>query len=1104
MSEKRDTELDFSVEEKGQLPLNSNEPDCIAEEKRDQRNVATTSIPQLTLERTLSIKYRTLSIQTSDSIQARKNKAHIKKEKKTSVSPDDEIAHLDYHTISVDEILQRFESNENLGLDSRTATYRLQRDGRNVITPPKNNIILKILNYLLGGFCSLLWFAALICILSYKPLGEPNPAPINLALGIVLIIVVIIQAAFGAYQDWSTSKVMNSIKNMLPAEALVIRNGQVTKIFASDLVVGDVVQINMGNKVPADLRLVEVTGDMKFDRSILTGENEPVSATVEATDENYLETHNIALLGTHCTNGTGKAVVIATGDKTVFGKIARLSSSTDSETTILQKEIIRFVSTIATLSIGTGCVIMILWAAWLRTTYPTFLSISGILVNAIAVIVAFVPEGMPVAVTLCLTLIAKRSFRQKILCKTLPVVETLGCVSVICSDKTGTLTENRMFVNNVGLVSKEMEIQECKDALRTDGPEKKVVRILQLASCLCNAAMFDPASMSLPVNERAVNGDSTDTGLLRFAEDLRESTTADRLEFKTIYQVPFNSKNKFAITIHRSINENADNDLGTSELILFCKGAPEILLEKCTFYLHPDGSERMLDQESKNLVVAMQDSWSRKGRRVLLLTKKTIPSQVFPGKAVNDIEMTDLALSFNKNLCIIGLVGIVDPPRAEIPEVVRKCRKAGVRVFMVTGDFTLTAEAIARQCGILTSNKVDNINEIIKLGRVEDNARDGVSVRKRNLDSEEDDYQININSLVLNGKDLSSAKLRDEHWDIIANYSEIVFARTTPEQKLKIVTELQKRDNIVGVTGDGVNDAPALKQANIGIAMGLGSDLAVAAGDMVLLDNNFASVVVAMENGRLVFDNLKKVIVYLLPAGSWSELWPVLVNVIFGAPLPLSSFLMIVVCCITDIFPSLSLTHEKAESDIMSRKPRKASREHLVNFKLLLHAYGFVGIMEMIFAHTMFFLYLYKYGGIRISDTMFVYDRWKDGYLGKSMDELNELNYVGQSVYFITLVIMQFGNLLASRTRRRSILQANPFYGPKRNLYLFGAMTISLMTALIILYVPFFNNVFYTRPIPAEFYFIPLGFAAVILTMDEIRKLTVRTYPKSIFGMLAW
>ncbi|CAG8725477.1 6392_t:CDS:2, partial [Acaulospora colombiana] len=429
---------------------------------------------------------------------------------------------------------------------------------------------------------------------------------------------------------------------------------------------------------------------------------------------------------------------------------------------------------------------------------------------------------MPVAVTLCLTLIAKRSYRQKILCKTLPVVETLGCVSVICSDKTGTLTENRMFVNNVGLVTMEMEIQDCKDALRSDGPEKKVIRILQLASCLCNAAMFDPTSMSLPVYERVVNGDSTDTGLLRFAEDLRESTSTDRLEFKTIYQIPFNSKNKFAITIHRSTSENADNDLETSEVILFCKGAPEILLEKCTSYLHPDGTERQLDPESRNLVSAMQNSWSSKGRRVLLLTKRIIPSQVFPGNASSDIEMNDLALSFNKNLCIIGLVGIVDPPRAEIPEVVRRCRRAGVRIFMVTGDFTLTAEAIARQCGILTSGKVDKINDIVRM------EKEGF-VLQRDLDSERDDYQENINSLVLNGKDLSVGKLTPKHWDIIANYSEIVFARTTPEQKLKIVTELQKRDNVVGVTGDGVNDAPALKQANIGIAMGLGSDLAVAA-----------------------------------------------------------------------------------------------------------------------------------------------------------------------------------------------------------------------------------------------------------------------------------
>lgn len=935
-------------------------------------------------------------------------------------------------------------------------------------------------------------------ILSYKPLGEPNPSLINLALGIVLIIVVVIQAVFAAYQDWSTSRVMKSIKNMLPSETLVIRDGQVQKIPATDLVVGDLVQINMGSKVPSDLRLVEVTSDMKFDRSILTGENAPVTATVEATDDNYLETQNIALLGTHCTNGSGKGVVVATGDKTVFGKIAKLSTATDSEPTILQKEITRFVTIIAGLSISTGIVLMILWVAWLRVYYSGFLTLSGMLVNTIGVIVAFVPEGMPVAVTLCLTLIAKRSYRQKILCKTLPVVETLGCVSIICSDKTGTLTENKMFINNVSFVTKEMKPQECKDILRTDHPEKKAVRTLQLAAGLCNAATFDAASMTLPVHERVINGDATDSSLLRFAEDLRESTAADRREFKTIFQVPFNSKNKYVITIHSS-NGNIDNVLGTSELVYFCKGAPEVLLERCSFYLHPDGSEKPLDQESRNLFEVIQDSWSRKGQRVLLLSKRIIPSHIFPGNTKNDVEMTDLALSFNKDLCIIGLVGIIDPPRAEIPEVVKKCRKAGVRVFMVTGDYALTAETIARQCGILTTDKVDDINNIIKKEDIGE-----TSTFRRNLDSEEDDYQLNVNSLSLTGKDLFNANLTSKHWDAIANYSEIVFSRTTPEQKLKIVTELQSRGNVVGVTGDGVNDAPALKQANIGIAMGLGSDLAIAAGNMVLLDNNFASVVVAMENGRLVFDNLKKVILYLLPAGSWSEMWPVLANVLLGIPLPLSPFLMIVVCCITDIFPSLSLTHEKPESDLMSRKPRKVTRDHLVDAKLLLQAYGFIGMTEMLLAHWMFFTYLSFYGGISFRDTVLAFNNWGDGFMGKTMDELNELNYTGQSIYFATLVITQFGNLLSIRTRRRSIFQSNPFSGPTKNLYLFGAMFISLITMLVILYVPFFNNVFNTRPIPVKFYFIPLGFAAFILIMDEIRKLLIRTYPKSFLDKLAW
>ncbi|CAG8490503.1 20749_t:CDS:2 [Cetraspora pellucida] len=1030
--------------------------------KNDSENASTSRIRPVTLERRrsqLSIEYRTLSIRLEES----RTKTLEENEKDPRIKKELEI---DFHKLSLHELSLRFNTDTSSGLDSLTATQRLQRNGKNLISPPDSKLFKKIFYYFFGGFCPLLWFASLICFLAWKPLGNP-PDKINMGLAILLLIVIFLQAIFNGYQDWTSSAVMKSINSMLPSTATVIRDGKTQSVPLSTLVVGDLIQLKIGAKVPADVRIINQF-DLKFDKSVLTGENKPVNASVEMTDDIYLESRNIGLMGTLITNGEGLGIVVATGDRTVMGKIAKLSSTTSQERSILQKEITSFVIIVTCLAILTSALTLIVWAAWLRVYYPNFIDLSGALVNSIGVLVAYVPEGLPIAVTLTLTLVARKMAKQKVLVKNLTVVETLGSVNVIASDKTGTLTQNRMFVDIAHVGDESFNREKSLEAKNS-----KSLGFYQLVSVgrLCNSASFDPKTIDLPINERIILGDGTDSAIFRFVTEY----AIDDLEiekFNKIAEIPFNSKNKWMLRIMKPKDSN--NVYKTDRNILVIKGAPDVLLGNCTRILDSDGTERPLDDKARKSLVDTQSEWSNSGKRVILLCRRIITNESEIPSDTSDLELLG---QLTYNLTVIGLMGILDPPRPEIPDVIRTCRGAGIRIFMVTGDYSLTASSIAKQVGIFSDSE-DSIHTINDLEQLSE---------KLEIVEHKEPTQIipkKSKSLLLTGSDLVT--LSEKQWDMVISYDEIVFARTTPEQKLRIVQEFQNRDSVVGVTGDGVNDAPALKAANIGIAMGGGSEVAIEAADMVLLDNNFSSIVVALESGRLVFDNLKKVILYLLPAGSWSELIPVLVNVFLGVPLPLSTFLMISICVLTDMLPSIALMYEKAEKDVLTRPPRNPKKSRLVDWKLLVQAYLFIGIMESFFSHCMYFRYMQQYGGFQPSDLLLAYNRWTDGYKGYTGDQLNEFMYTGQSVLFVSLVAMQaFGNLFATRTRHLSLFQHLPIKERSKNYYLFCAQIGSILLACLIIYTPAINDALNTRPIPVEYWFIPLGFAIIIVVVDE-------------------
>lgn len=1027
----------------------------------------------------IQIEYRTLSINVAES-KAVESASDNSKLASSDKKDDDYFAGLNYHQLTVDQICQQQNVLLSQGLSENAAALRIARDGKNTLPKPKTNYWKKLLGYVFGGFCSVLWIGVIIFFLCWRPLSNP-PSITNLALAILVIIVILLQAGFSAFQDWSTQRTMKSITDLLPSEALVLRDGQLNKMAATELVAGDIVQLTIGNKVPADLRILSHSGDLRFDRAVLTGESDEVEGAVDMTETNFLESRNIALMGTMVVNGSGVGMVILTGSRSVMGRIAKATNSAEDRATLIQIEITRFVRIIVALTVVLALLIMLTWVGWLRRDHPQYMDVVAMLNNVMGCVVAFIPEGMPVAVALTLMMVARRMKAVHVLPKGLSTVETLGCVNVICSDKTGTLTQNEMHVNSASFIDQPLVLNEFQADVDSEKPSACNLRLLQ-AAILCNDAAFDPSTLALPVAAREVQGNATDAAVLRFASSNgrgdREMDASPR-----VFQIPFNSKNKWMLTVHRDYD-----DVSEKTYQAFVKGAPDVLLPAVTKYWSAKtDSVQPFDAAAAAAFKTYQDSLSKNAERVIVLCEKTIsPNAALGSNAFSD-EVSSHAMS---DLTVVGILGIIDPPRPETAHTVAECRRAGARFFMVTGDYGLTAAAIARNVGIFTGDRDPDTIERIrsKLGL------SAADLRKARLEGEQ-------RALLLEGSSLSG--LENEDWDIVCEYGEVVFARTTPEQKLRIVEEFRKRDNVVAVTGDGVNDAPALRAADVGIAIVTGSDVAIEAADLVLMDK-FDSIIEAIRLGRLVFENLQKVIAYLLPAGSWSEIWPVLLNVFFGVPLPLSSFLMIIICVFTDLFLSLSLIMEKEEFDLLSLPPRNHKKDHLINLKIYIQAYIFTGFMETTIAHSMFFLYYWKYAGIPIKNLFFLFEGYSDGFYGYTADELAAFNATGQSIYFVTLVILQWGNILAVRNRRLSILQADPFTKARRNPWLVLSMIISLAIAIFVTEVPGIQSLFGTASVPIEFWFIPIPLALAILIMDELRKVVVRSFPQGPVARIAW
>ncbi|XP_008565452.1 PREDICTED: sodium/potassium-transporting ATPase subunit alpha-3 isoform X2 [Galeopterus variegatus] len=901
------------------------------------------------------------------------------------------------HKMSVEEVCRKYNTDCVQGLTHSKAQEILARDGPNALTPPPTTPEwVKFCRQLFGGFSILLWIGAILCFLAYgiQAGTEDDPSRDNLYLGIVLAAVVIITGCFSYYQEAKSSKIMESFKNMVPQQALVIREGEKMQVNAEEVVVGDLVEIKGGDRVPADLRIISAHG-CKVDNSSLTGESEPQTRSPDCTHDNPLETRNITFFSTNCVEGTARGVVVATGDRTVMGRIATLASGLEVGKTPIAIEIEHFIQLITGVAVFLGVsffiLSLILGYTWLEAV-----------IFLIGIIVANVPEGLLATVTVCLTLTAKRMARKNCLVKNLEAVETLGSTSTICSDKTGTLTQNRMTVAHMWFDNQIHEADTTEDQSGTsfDKSSHTWVALSHIAG-LCNRAVFKGGQDNIPVLKRDVAGDASESALLKCIELSSGSVKLMRERNKKVAEIPFNSTNKYQLSIHETEDPN-DN-----RYLLVMKGAPERILDRCSTILL-QGKEQPLDEEMKEAFQNAYLELGGLGERVLGFCHYYLPEEQFPKGFAFDCDDVNFT---TENLCFVGLMSMIDPPRAAVPDAVGKCRSAGIKVIMVTGDHPITAKAIAKGVGIISEGNetVEDIAARLNIPVSQVNPRDA-------------------KACVIHGTDLKDFT-SEQIDEILHNHTEIVFARTSPQQKLIIVEGCQRQGAIVAVTGDGVNDSPALKKADIGVAMGIaGSDVSKQAADMILLDDNFASIVTGVEEGRLIFDNLKKSIAYTLTSNI-PEITPFLLFIMANIPLPLGTITILCIDLGTDMVPAISLAYEAAESDIMKRQPRNPRTDKLVNERLISMAYGQIG--EGLSPDDTAWARGLENGflpsnlvGIRLNWDDRTVNDLEDSYGQQwTYEQRKVVEFTCHTAFFVSIVVVQWADLIICKTRRNSVFQ---------------------------------------------------------------------------------
>lgn len=897
-----------------------------------------------------------------------------------------------WHTYSIEETAEKLDTDLKSGIQESVVQQRLEEYGKNELEEKKGRNPIKIF---LMQFTSTIVIVLLVAAVITGIIGELRDT-------IVISIILIINALIGFSQEYRAEKAMSTLKKLSIPKVRVKRSGTEKVISSTEIVPGDIVFLEAGNYVPADMRLID-THNLKIQESALTGESQPVEKDADEIfekDADLAVRKNMAYSGTVVSYGRAVGIVVRTGMKTEIGKIAAMLQEDEEGQTPMQKRLDKLGRILAFASLVIVVVIFLMGVLRGEDLKVMFMT-------AVSFAVAAVPEGLPTVVTIALALGARRMLSRNALVRRLMAVETLGSVNVICSDKTGTITENRMRVTVLELAGNRLDFgkEDADDPDSLPDDDQSALSLMLLGGSMCNDARLEPSKKRK--DDFDVIGDPTEGALVYVAKKVDMGKDEYTEIFPRINEIPFESERKMMSTVHDILFEQLDKKntrihkylklLDIDHNVAFTKGAVDQLIKNCNHVL--DGDEIFeLDDQWKKKIMEEHDKLAKNGMRVLGIAYKNVDYEIDEDYEYKESDMT-----------FIGMFGMMDPEREGVKEAIATAKDAGIRSIMITGDHPLTAGYIAQKL-----NMIESREEVI-LGRE------------------------------LEGKS-------DDEIDQIVKQKS-VYARVTPENKVTIVKSLQRQGKTVSMTGDGVNDAPALKRADIGLAMGItGTDVSKEVSDMVLLDDNFSTIVAAVKEGRTIYDNIQKFIQYIL-ASNMAEIWIMLLGPFLGIPLPLLPLQILWVNLISDGLPALSLSVEPAEKNIMKRKPNPING-NIIGTK---------------------WIYLILTGLIIAIFTLIPSLSFKNSVMEEG---------TWRTVLFSILVFSQLFFTFCIRSHK-SVFK----HGSGNNPYLYGAVGISFLLQLVVIYVPFFQDIFGTTALKFSELMISLLFSSLILWLFEIIKL---------------